>query len=175
MSKSGVGKTTVAAAIAVNLARNGHKVVLSTTDPAAHVASTLDGRIDGLTVTRIDPAAEVAQYTAEVLGKTASQLDSSGLAMLEEDLRSPCTEEIAVFRAFARTVAEGKFSWASWADCRFDVPGRLAGGGGTPVGFRPASGAEMSGRWTGARGVAMVHRQQAGRQSPAMCVSLSGA
>lgn len=59
-------------------------------------------------MTRIDPAAEVAQYTAEVLGKTASQLDSSGLAMLEEDLRSPCTEEIAVFRAFARTVAEGK-------------------------------------------------------------------
>ena len=108
MGKGGVGKTTVAAAIAVNLARNGHKVVLSTTDPSAHVASTLDGRIDGLTVTRIDPAAEVAQYTAEVLGKTASQLDSSGLAMLEEDLRSPCTEEIAVFRAFARTVAEGK-------------------------------------------------------------------
>ena len=108
MGKGGVGKTTVAAAIAVNLARNGHKVVLSTTDPAAHVASTLDGRIDGLTVTRIDPAAEVAQYTAEVLGKTASQLDSSGRAMLEEDLRSPCTEEIAVFRAFARTVAEGK-------------------------------------------------------------------
>jgi arsenite-transporting ATPase len=108
MGKGGVGKTTVAAAIAVALARKGHKVVLSTTDPAAHTAAAIDGVVPGLTVTRIDPAQEVQQYTEEVLAKAGKQLDAGGRAMLEEDLRSPCTEEIAVFRAFARTVDEGR-------------------------------------------------------------------
>uniref|UniRef100_UPI003F49234E arsenical pump-driving ATPase n=1 Tax=Cupriavidus yeoncheonensis TaxID=1462994 RepID=UPI003F49234E len=106
MGKGGVGKTTVAAAIAVALAKKGHPVVLSTTDPAAHIAATIDGAVPGLTVTRIDPAHEVRQYTEEVLA--GQQLDAAGWAMLEEDLRSPCTEEIAVFRAFARTVDGGK-------------------------------------------------------------------
>ncbi|AJY08649.1 arsenical pump-driving ATPase [Burkholderia sp. SIMBA_043] len=108
MGKGGVGKTTVAAAIAVALARKGHPVVLSTTDPAAHVAATIDGVVPGLTVTRIDPALEVRQYTEDVLAKAGTALDAGGRAMLEEDLRSPCTEEIAVFRAFARAVDQGK-------------------------------------------------------------------
>lgn len=108
MGKGGVGKTTVAAAIAVALAKKGHTVVLSTTDPAAHTAAAIDGVVPGLTVTRIDPALEVQQYTEEVLAKAGQQLDAGGRAMLEEDLRSPCTEEIAVFRAFARTVDEGR-------------------------------------------------------------------
>lgn len=108
MGKGGVGKTTVAAAIAVALAKKGHKVVLSTTDPAAHTAAAIDGVVPGLAVTRIDPAQEVKQYTKEVLAKAGQHLDAGGRAMLEEDLRSPCTEEIAVFRAFARTVDEGK-------------------------------------------------------------------
>lgn len=109
MGKGGVGKTTVAAAIALALAKKGdHQVVLSTTDPAAHVASTVDGVVKNLTVARIDPEAEVAKYTQEVLQKAGKNLDAGGLAMLEEDLRSPCTEEIAVFRAFARTVDQGK-------------------------------------------------------------------
>lgn len=108
MGKGGVGKTTVAAAIAVALAKRGHKVVLSTTDPASHVAHAIEGNIPGLTVTRIDPAREVFQYTGEVLAKAGQHLDAGGRAMLEEDLRSPCTEEIAVFRAFARTVDQGK-------------------------------------------------------------------
>lgn len=108
MGKGGVGKTSVAAAVAAALARKGHKVVLSTTDPAAHVAGTVENAIPGLTVTRIDPDAEVARYRDEVLAKAGGNLDAAGRAMLEEDLRSPCTEEIAVFRAFARTVDEGK-------------------------------------------------------------------
>jgi arsenite-transporting ATPase len=108
MGKGGVGKTTVAAAIALALAKRGGKVVLSTTDPAAHVAAAIDGVVPGLTVTRIDPDKEVAQYTQDVLEKAGQSLDMGGRAMLEEDLRSPCTEEIAVFRAFARTVDQGK-------------------------------------------------------------------
>ncbi len=108
MGKGGVGKTTVAAAFAVELARRGHRVHLSTTDPAAHVAAAVAGAVVGLTVSRIDPAAETAAYTAEVLAKAGASLDAAGRALLEEDLRSPCTEEIAVFRAFARTVAAGE-------------------------------------------------------------------
>jgi len=108
MGKGGVGKTTVAAAIAVMLARRGHAVHLSTTDPAAHVTQTLAGQVEGLTLSRIDPAKETAAYTAEVVQTQGSQLDAAGRALLEEDLRSPCTEEIAVFRAFAREVANGK-------------------------------------------------------------------
>jgi arsenite/tail-anchored protein-transporting ATPase len=108
MGKGGVGKTTVAAAIALALAERGGKVILSTTDPAAHVAAAIDGVVPGLTVTRIDPEKEIAQYTQDVLEKAGKSLDAGGRAMLEEDLRSPCTEEIAVFRAFARTVDEGR-------------------------------------------------------------------
>ena len=107
MGKGGVGKTTIAAAIAVELARRGHPVHLSTTDPAAHIAEAVAGTVNGLTVSRIDPAAETAAYTAEVLAKAGAGLDAHGRALLEEDLRSPCTEEIAVFRAFARVVAQG--------------------------------------------------------------------
>ena len=108
MGKGGVGKTSVAAAIAVSLTRRGHRVILSTTDPAAHVAYAVEQDIPGLTVTRIDPEQEVASYRDEVLSKAGAGLDAAGRAMLEEDLRSPCTEEIAVFRAFARTVEDGK-------------------------------------------------------------------
>lgn len=108
MGKGGVGKTTTAAAIAVELAARGHDVVLSTTDPAAHVAEAVaDGVAPRLRIQRIDPAAEIRKYTEEVLAAAAPTLDARGRDLLEEDLRSPCTEEIAVFRAFAQTVAEG--------------------------------------------------------------------
>jgi arsenite-transporting ATPase len=106
MGKGGVGKTTVAAAVAVALAARGHRVLLSTTDPAAHLAWSLDEAVPGLTVQRIDPTAEVARHRDEVLARAGAGLDPSARAMLEEDLRSPCTEEIAVFRAFAATVAQ---------------------------------------------------------------------
>jgi arsenite-transporting ATPase len=108
MGKGGVGKTTVAAAIAVALATRGHQVLLSTTDPAAHLAATVEQNIGNLSVARIDPQVEVAAYREEILAKAGANLDPNGKAMLEEDLRSPCTEEIAVFRAFAHTVAAGK-------------------------------------------------------------------
>lgn len=108
MGKGGVGKTTVAAAIAQALAQRGHAVHLSTTDPAAHIADAVAGNIARLTVSRIDPAREVARYTEDLLARAAPQLDEAGRALLEEDLRSPCTEEIAVFRAFAQIVDEGR-------------------------------------------------------------------
>ncbi len=107
MGKGGVGKTTVAAAIAVLLAKRGHSVHLSTTDPAAHITQTLAGQVEGLTTSKIDPIAETAAYTAEVMAKQGTQMDAAGRSLLEEDLRSPCTEEIAVFRAFAREVGQG--------------------------------------------------------------------
>jgi len=107
MGKGGVGKTTIAAAIATELARRGLKVHLSTTDPAAHVAAAA-GQIPGMQVSRIDPQAETKAYVDQVMATAGKDLDASGRALLEEDLRSPCTEEVAVFRAFARTVAQGK-------------------------------------------------------------------
>lgn len=108
MGKGGVGKTTIAAAVAVALAERGLDVHLSTTDPAAHIAATIAAdEIAGLTVGRIDPAKETADYTSEVLQNAGRDLDAEGRALLEEDLRSPCTEEIAVFRAFAKAVSEG--------------------------------------------------------------------
>ena len=106
MGKGGVGKTSVAAYVAVALARRGHKVHLSTTDPAAHVAQTVTDIPDNLKIGRIDPEIEVEKYREEVMSTTGANLDETGLALLEEDLSSPCTEEIAVFRAFARTVHE---------------------------------------------------------------------
>ena len=107
MGKGGVGKTTVAAALAVGLARLGHSVHLTTTDPAAHLTMAVGGDLPGLTISRIDPATETRAYTEEVLRESGEGLDEKGRALLEEDLRSPCTEEIAVFRAFAQTVDEG--------------------------------------------------------------------
>ncbi len=108
MGKGGVGKTTVAANVAVELARRGHKVHLTTTDPAAHVEEALGLAVEGIRVSRIDPIAETRVYSEEIMRTAAEGLDAAGRALLEEDLRSPCTEEIAVFRAFARIVDEGE-------------------------------------------------------------------
>ena len=106
MGKGGVGKTTMAAAVAVELAARGHEVLLTTTDPAAHLAETLGAEVPGLTVSRIDPAQETARYRDHVLETKGKDLDTQARAMLEEDLRSPCTEEIAVFQAFSRVIRE---------------------------------------------------------------------
>jgi arsenite-transporting ATPase len=108
MGKGGVGKTTLAARIAVGLAQRGRKVHLTTTDPAAHIASAVEGAPRNLTIGEVNPAVEVAHYRAEVMATTGANLDANGCALLLEDLRSPCTEEIAVFQAFARTVDQAK-------------------------------------------------------------------
>ena len=102
--KGGVGKTTIAAALAVELASRGVPTHLSTTDPAAHVAATVADSVEHLETSRIDPAVETRAYTARVLERKGHGLDAAGRALLEEDLRSPCTEEVAVFHAFARVV-----------------------------------------------------------------------
>lgn len=106
MGKGGVGKTTLAAAIAVELAQRGLPVHLTTSDPAAHLAETLHGAMAHLTVSRIDPHAEIERYRNDVLKTKGANLDAQGRALLEEDLRSPCTEEIAIFQAFSRIIRE---------------------------------------------------------------------
>ena len=107
MGKGGVGKTTVAGIIAVELARQGHRVHLTTTDPAGRgFDRSVQG--SGVRVSRIDPEAQTRAYADEVMRTAGRGLDAQGRALLEEDLRSPCTREIAVFRAFAGLVEEGE-------------------------------------------------------------------
>ncbi len=109
MGKGGVGKTTVASAVAIGLVARGFPVHLTTTDPADHLLETLGSTpMPGLTVSRIDPVQETMQYAAEVMQTAGAGLDEKGRALLEEDLRSPCTEEIAVFRAFETAISAGK-------------------------------------------------------------------
>ncbi|EAP7307830.1 arsenical pump-driving ATPase [Salmonella enterica] len=106
MGKGGVGKTTMAAAIAVRLAEMGFDVHLTTSDPAAHLSTTLNGSLNNLQVSRIDPHEETERYRQHVLETKGKELDEAGKLLLEEDLRSPCTEEIAVFQAFSRVIRE---------------------------------------------------------------------
>jgi arsenite-transporting ATPase len=108
MGKGGVGKTTVAAAIAVALARRGHAVHLTTTDPAAHLTDTLHGAIPGLQVSRIDPEAAIQEYRTHVMQTKGRNLDDAGRSALAEDLMSPCTDEVAVFRQFSKVVQESR-------------------------------------------------------------------
>ncbi len=108
MGKGGVGKTTVAAALAVGLLQRGKTVHLSTTDPAAHVAGTLNADVPGLRVSRIDPKLETQRYIDKIMAARSPDLDPAGQALLLEDLQSPCTEEVAVFHAFSRIVNEAR-------------------------------------------------------------------
>ncbi len=111
MGKGGVGKTTIAAALAVGLVNRGHSVHLTTTDPAAHVADALKGGLSNLIVGRIDPKAETQAYIDKIMTTRGRDLDPQGRALLLEDLQSPCTEEVAVFHAFSRIVSEARSSF----------------------------------------------------------------
>ncbi len=109
MGKGGVGKTTIAAAVAVELARRGADVLLTTTDPAAHIADAVGGdALPNLEVSAIDPDEATHQYRERVLKTKGKDLDPEERALLEEDLRSPCTKEVAVFRAFAREIGKAQ-------------------------------------------------------------------
>lgn len=105
MGKGGVGKTTVATLVALGLAEKGKRVHLTTTDPAAHIKWVLgDNKPATLTISNIDPNTVLESYKKEVLQKASESMDEDGLAFVQEDLESPCTEEIAVFRAFAEVI-----------------------------------------------------------------------
>jgi arsenite/tail-anchored protein-transporting ATPase len=108
MGKGGVGKTTIAAALALGLVQRGKTVHLSTTDPAAHLASTLEGVVDGLKVGRIDPIVETQRYVDKIMATKGANLNDQERALMLEDLKSPCTEEVAVFHAFSRVVSEAR-------------------------------------------------------------------
>ncbi|APC42054.1 arsenical pump-driving ATPase [Clostridium estertheticum] len=103
MGKGGVGKTTIAAAIALGLSAKGKKVHLTTTDPAAHLKYVIKEN-SNITMSHIDEHAELKKYQEEVLSKARETMAEEDIAYVEEDLRSPCTQEIAVFRAFAEIV-----------------------------------------------------------------------
>lgn len=110
MGKGGVGKTTIASAIAIGLSGRGHQVHLTTTDPAAHLSNYFNEKENyrNLTISRIDPKVEVEKYRSEVLSKVSNDLDEDAIAYIKEDLESPCTEEIAIFQAFAHVVGRSK-------------------------------------------------------------------
>jgi arsenite-transporting ATPase len=111
MGKGGVGKTTVAAALALGLVQRGKTVHLSTTDPAAHLAATLEGMVDGLRVDRIDPLVETQRYVDKIMATKGAGLNEQARDLMLEDLKSPCTEEVAVFHAFSRVVSEARSAY----------------------------------------------------------------
>ncbi|MDP4147540.1 MAG: arsenical pump-driving ATPase [Bacillota bacterium] len=108
MGKGGVGKTTIASAIALGLAKKGKKVHLTTTDPAGHLKFVLDESY-GISISNIDEKQELEKYRQEVLSKAReNNMADEDIEYIEEDLRSPCTQEIAVFRAFAEIVEKSE-------------------------------------------------------------------
>jgi len=108
MGKGGVGKTTIASMIASELSSRGHKVTLSTTDPAAHLEYISQKKSSNLNIERIDPKVEVQRHVQEVISKNEKLLSKEDMDLLKEELSSPCIEEIAIFQAFAKTIAKAK-------------------------------------------------------------------
>ena len=117
--KGGVGKTTLAVAAALTAAREGYRTLLATTDPAAHIGNVLECPVDdepapvpgvpGLFAARIDPRRETERYKASVLADARARYTSETVARLGEELNSPCTEEVAVFRRFLADLLTGEY------------------------------------------------------------------
>jgi len=111
MGKGGVGKTLAASAIAVLLANKGFEVHLTTTDPAAHIQGFISQLTEipaNLSIDRIDPKLETQRYMEKIIAQKGKNLDEEGKKLLWEDLKSPCTEEVAVFHAFSKAISEAK-------------------------------------------------------------------
>ena len=107
MGKGGVGKTTIASMIASKLSSRGHKVTLSTTDPASHLDYIAQNEHSNLTIEKIDPKIELQRHVSEVIEKNKNILSKEDMDLLKEELSSPCIEEIAIFQAYAKTIAKG--------------------------------------------------------------------
>lgn len=109
--KGGVGKTVASCITAVWLAQQGYKTLLLTTDPAAHLGDVLDSPVGdeiapvagqpNLWAVNIDPKAAAETYKARILEDARRRgRPESAIAVMEEELNSPCTEEMAAFDKF---------------------------------------------------------------------------
>ena len=103
MGKGGVGKTSIAATVAIGLSKKGAKVHLTTTDPAAHIEYLIQQN-EEITLSKINEQVVLEEYKKEVLDEAESTMSTEDIDYLKESLKTPCTQEIAVFRAFSKIV-----------------------------------------------------------------------
>ncbi len=108
--KGGVGKTTLASAAALRLARQGKRTLLVTTDPASNLADVFQQDIGPSPVTikgvprlaalEIDAVAAARAYRERALAPLRELFPPQILRGVEEQMSGPCTEEIAGFDRF---------------------------------------------------------------------------
>jgi arsenite-transporting ATPase len=117
--KGGVGKTSIACATAVATAMAGCRTLLLTTDPAAHIGNVLERPVtdqvgpvegaDNLFAAKIDQKKATKEYKEAVLTETREKFDACTVMAMEEELNSPCTEEMAAFQKFIGYMTEADF------------------------------------------------------------------